>query len=105
MWVGYTCLCRAGADTRSRPRPTDPMKFAVHSVPEQPLPAIQRRPGGTMLQWAAVFFIIAIVAALLGFTGIAAGAAGIAKVLFVVFLVVAIVTLLIGRGRYRGPGL
>ena len=52
-----------------------------------------------MLQYAIVFFVIAIVAALLGFTGIAAGAAGIAKVLSFVFLLGAIVTLVMGFGR------
>ena len=52
-----------------------------------------------MLQWAAIFFVIAIIAAVLGFGRIAAGAAGIAKILFVIFLVVAIVTFFVGRGR------
>jgi uncharacterized membrane protein YtjA (UPF0391 family) len=51
----------------------------------------------TMLHYAVVFFIIALIAAVFGFGGIAAGAAGIAKVLFVVFLVVAVATLLLGR--------
>ncbi len=55
-----------------------------------------------MLQYAIVFFVIAITAALLGFSGIAAGAAGIAKVLFFVFLVAAVVTLIMGFARrYR----
>ena len=52
-----------------------------------------------MLQYAIVFFVIAITAALLGFSGIAAGAAGLAKILFFVFLVGAIVTLVMGFGR------
>jgi len=52
-----------------------------------------------MLQYAIVFFVIAITAAVLGFSGIAAGAAGIAKVLFFVFLVGAIVTLVMGFAR------
>jgi uncharacterized membrane protein YtjA (UPF0391 family) len=56
----------------------------------------------TMLYWAAVFFIIALVAGGLGFFGIAAGAASIAKILFIVFLVLAIVSLVVGR---RGPAL
>jgi uncharacterized membrane protein YtjA (UPF0391 family) len=51
----------------------------------------------TMLYYAAVFFVIALIAALFGFGGIAVGAAGIAKVLFVVFLVVAVLSLLLGR--------
>jgi uncharacterized membrane protein YtjA (UPF0391 family) len=59
----------------------------------------QRRVGGyciqgekTMLHYAVVFFIIALIAALFGFGGIAAGAVGIAKILFVVFLVLAALT-------------
>jgi uncharacterized membrane protein YtjA (UPF0391 family) len=52
-----------------------------------------------MVQYAIVFFVIAITAALLGFSGIAAGAAGIAKVLSIVFLIGAIVTLVMGFGR------
>jgi uncharacterized membrane protein YtjA (UPF0391 family) len=50
----------------------------------------------TMLYWAAVFFVIALVAALFGFGGIAAGAAEIAKILFFIFLVVFAVTLVLG---------
>ena len=46
-------------------------------------------PEKTMLHYAVVFFIIALVAAVFGFGGIAAGAVGIAKILFVVFLVLA----------------
>jgi uncharacterized membrane protein YtjA (UPF0391 family) len=53
----------------------------------------------TMLHYAVVFFVIAIIAAVLGFGGIAAGAAGIAKILFVVFLIGAIITFLVGRSR------
>jgi uncharacterized membrane protein YtjA (UPF0391 family) len=56
-----------------------------------------RKEGPTMLYWAAVFFVIAIVAAILGFGGLAAGAASIAKVLFVVFLILTAVSLLVGR--------
>jgi uncharacterized membrane protein YtjA (UPF0391 family) len=54
------------------------------------------RKESTMLYWAAVFFIIAIIAAVLGFTGIALAAAGIARILFFIFLVVFIVTLIAG---------
>jgi uncharacterized membrane protein YtjA (UPF0391 family) len=45
-----------------------------------------------MLNYALLFFVVAIVAAILGFGGIAAGAAGIAKILFFVFLAIAVVT-------------
>jgi uncharacterized membrane protein YtjA (UPF0391 family) len=65
-----------------------------------PLPPKQ---GATaMLQWAVVFFVIALIAAVFGFTGIAAGAASIAKILFVVFLILFILSLLFGGFR-RGP--
>jgi len=53
----------------------------------------------TMLYYAIVFFVIALVAALFGFGGIAAGAAGIAKILFFLFLIVAVVTLLMSLAR------
>jgi uncharacterized membrane protein YtjA (UPF0391 family) len=52
--------------------------------------------GNPMLQYAVIFFIIAIIAAVFGFTGIAAGAASIAKVLFLVFVVIAVVSLILG---------
>jgi uncharacterized membrane protein YtjA (UPF0391 family) len=50
----------------------------------------------SMLFWAAVFFIIALIAAVLGFGGLAAGAAGIAKVLFFIFLIAFVVSLIMG---------
>jgi uncharacterized membrane protein YtjA (UPF0391 family) len=53
--------------------------------------------GGTMLHWAAVFFVIALIAALFGFGGIAAGAAGIAKMLFVLFIILALIAFIVGR--------
>jgi len=56
-------------------------------------------PEFSMLHYAVVFFVIALIAALFGFGGIAAGAAGIAKILFVVFIILAIATFLFGRGR------
>jgi uncharacterized membrane protein YtjA (UPF0391 family) len=55
--------------------------------------------GGTMLYWAAVFLIIALIAAFLGFAGVATAAAGIAKILFYIFLVIFLVTLIMGLGR------
>jgi uncharacterized membrane protein YtjA (UPF0391 family) len=55
--------------------------------------------GNTMLHYAIVFFVIALVAALFGFTGLAVGAAGIAKILFFVFLIGAIISLLINLTR------
>jgi uncharacterized membrane protein YtjA (UPF0391 family) len=56
----------------------------------------------TMLHYAAVFFVIAIVAAVLGFGGLAAGAAGIAKILFFIFLLGAIASLIIGGFNRAG---
>ncbi len=50
-----------------------------------------------MLNWAATFFVIAIVAAVFGFTNIAGSAIDIAKILFFVFLVLAIVSFIFGR--------
>jgi uncharacterized membrane protein YtjA (UPF0391 family) len=44
----------------------------------------------TMLHYAVVFFVIALIAAVFGFSGIAVGAVGIAKILFVVFAVLAV---------------
>lgn len=46
-----------------------------------------------MLQWALIFFVVAIIAAVFGFGGIAGGAASIAKILFFVFLVLFLVSL------------
>jgi uncharacterized membrane protein YtjA (UPF0391 family) len=51
----------------------------------------------SMLYWAAVFFIIALIAAVFGFTGIAVSAAGAAKILFVIFLVLAAISVVLGR--------
>ena len=56
------------------------------------LAAIRLYGEKTMLHYAVVFFIIALIAAVFGFGGIAAGAVGIAKILFVVFLVLAALT-------------
>jgi uncharacterized membrane protein YtjA (UPF0391 family) len=53
----------------------------------------------TMLQAAAVFFVIAIIAAIFGFGGIAAGATEIAKILFFIFLIVFVVSLIMGLMR------
>ena len=52
-----------------------------------------------MLQYAVIFFIIALIAALFGFTSLAAGAVGIAKILFYVFLIVALITFVMSLVR------
>jgi uncharacterized membrane protein YtjA (UPF0391 family) len=53
--------------------------------------------GITMIGYAAMFLVIALVAAVLGFSGIAGIATNIAWVLFVVGLILAIVFALMGR--------
>ena len=50
----------------------------------------------SMLRWAVIFLVIALIAGLLGFTGIATAAAGIAKFLFYLFLIVCIVLFVAG---------
>jgi uncharacterized membrane protein YtjA (UPF0391 family) len=52
-----------------------------------------------MLNWALIFFIVALVAALFGFTGIAVASAGVAKILFFLFLVLFLVSLIAGMAR------
>jgi uncharacterized membrane protein YtjA (UPF0391 family) len=52
-----------------------------------------------MLQYAVVFFVIALIAAVLGFGGIAVGAASIARGLFFLFAILAIATFLFGLIR------
>jgi len=54
-----------------------------------------------MLQYAIVFFIVALIAALFGFTGIAAGAVEIAKVLFFIFILLFLVSLVMGLMRRK----
>lgn len=50
--------------------------------------------GGSMLYWAFMFFVIAIIAAIFGFGGIAVASAGIAKILFYIFLVLFVLSLI-----------
>ncbi|MBC7927476.1 MAG: DUF1328 domain-containing protein [Bryobacteraceae bacterium] len=52
-----------------------------------------------MLNYAVVFFLIAIIAAVLGFGGISIASAGIAKILFFLFLVIFLITLVMGVAR------
>ncbi len=52
--------------------------------------------GFSVLHYAAVFFVVALIAAVFGFGGIASGAAEIGKILFFLFLIVAAVMLLFG---------
>jgi len=54
-----------------------------------------------MLQWAVIFFIIALIAAVFGFGGIAQESAYIAKILAVIGIILAIVTFLMHWQRRR----
>ena len=54
-----------------------------------------------MLNYAVIFFVIAIIAAVFGFGGIAAGATEIAKILFFVFLLITVVILIMGLIRRK----
>jgi uncharacterized membrane protein YtjA (UPF0391 family) len=50
----------------------------------------------TMLKWALIFAVIALIAGGLGFGGVAGAAAGIAKILFFLFLIGFLVFLVLG---------
>jgi len=54
----------------------------------------------SMLYWAVVFLIVALIAGLLGFGAIAFAAAGIAKILFFIFLIAFLVSLVMHLGRH-----
>jgi uncharacterized membrane protein YtjA (UPF0391 family) len=56
-----------------------------------------------MLNWALMFFLVALLAAVFGFTGIAVAAAGIAKLLFFLFLVLFVASLVIGFANRARP--
>ena len=59
----------------------------------------------TLLYWAVVFLIIAIIAGVLGFGGIASTAAGIAQILFFIFIVIFAVALIMGLVQRRPPSI
>jgi uncharacterized membrane protein YtjA (UPF0391 family) len=52
-----------------------------------------------MLNWALIFFIVAVIAAIFGFGGIAVASAGIAKILFFLFLILFVISLISGLTR------
>jgi uncharacterized membrane protein YtjA (UPF0391 family) len=52
-----------------------------------------------MLNWALMFFVVALLAAIFGFTGIALAAAGVAKILFYLFLVLFLISLIGGLAK------
>jgi uncharacterized membrane protein YtjA (UPF0391 family) len=55
----------------------------------------------SLLKWALIFAVVALIAAVFGFGGIAEGAADIAKFLFFLFAVVVVVLLLLGAAAWR----
>lgn len=58
-----------------------------------------------MLNWALMFFIVAIVAAIFGFGGIAGSAAGIAKILFFGFIILFALSLIFNLVRGKKTNL
>ena len=54
---------------------------------------VDRPKGGTMLRYALVFFVVALIAAAFGFLGIAAAAVSVARLLFYVFLILFLISL------------
>lgn len=49
----------------------------------------------SLLGWALIAVVVAVVAAVMGFGGIARGAATVARLLFGIFLVIAVVLLIV----------
>jgi uncharacterized membrane protein YtjA (UPF0391 family) len=54
-----------------------------------------KRGDSTVLGWALIFFIVALISGYLGFFGLAGMAASIAKVLFLIFLVLLVVSFIV----------
>jgi uncharacterized membrane protein YtjA (UPF0391 family) len=48
----------------------------------------------SMLYWAVIFFIVAIIAGVLGFGRVSEAATGIAKILFIIFLILFVLSLI-----------
>ena len=63
------------------------------------LQAIRAERGASMLYWALMFLVIALIAAVLGFTGVAILAGGVAKILFFIFIVLFVVSLIAHLAR------
>ena len=55
----------------------------------------------SLLKWALVFLVLAMLAALFGFGNLAEGFADVAKILFGVFLVIVLVLGILGLAAYR----
>lgn len=60
--------------------------------------------GFTMLYWAVIFFVIAVVAAIFGFSGLASDSAYIAKILAVIGIILAVLSFAFRRRPGSGPG-
>jgi uncharacterized membrane protein YtjA (UPF0391 family) len=55
--------------------------------------------GGSMLRYALVFFVVALIAAAFGFLGIAAAAVSIARLFFYIFIILFLISLVGGLFR------
>jgi uncharacterized membrane protein YtjA (UPF0391 family) len=64
------------------------------TVPPAFVPDLSGTEVSSMLRWALIFFVVALMAAVLGFTGIALAAAGVAKILFYIFVILFVLSLL-----------
>lgn len=62
-------------------------------------PGITGKGEASMLYWALIFFVIALIAAVLGFTGVAILAGGVAKILFFIFIVLFVLSLVAHLAR------
>jgi uncharacterized membrane protein YtjA (UPF0391 family) len=69
------------------------------AAPHRGAIAGKTQQGGSMLNWAVTFLVIALIAGVLGLTGVAGAASQIAWILFVLFIVLFLVSLIAGRGR------
>ena len=49
-----------------------------------------------MLNWALIFFVMAVIAAIFGLSGVPAASAGVAKILFFPFLMLFVISLITG---------
>ena len=70
-------------------------------APEDSQVLLEKNGEKTMLGWALIFLIVALVAAVFGFTGVYAAATSIAQILFFVFLVLFLISLITGFARRR----
>jgi uncharacterized membrane protein YtjA (UPF0391 family) len=92
------CNAMNGAGCQRRPTAGRADHLGARDRPRRKIRPIDSSSIGThtMLRWALIFAVIAIVAGLLGFTGVAAGAAVVAKTLFYIFLGLVVVFVALG---------